>query len=210
VKYVLSVFGVLLVVFVLINLVWRYASRRWQLPCPSLLGWMLEGSFVDWWAGTEKTLDRMQIAPGQTVLEIGPGPGRLLIPAARRVLPGGRVIGIDIQPKMIARLTAKAERSGVTNMTAQVGDATRLQLPDSSVDLAYLCTVLGEVPDRAAALAECYRVVRPGGSLAITEIMGDPHYQSRSKVGQLALAAGFEPAGVEGGRWMYTATFRKR
>jgi len=52
-------------------------------------------------------------------------------------------------------------------------------------------------------------VLKRGGALSITEIIGDPHYQSRSKVDALARAAGFEPVGVEGGFRIYTATFRK-
>ncbi len=199
----------LVAVFVLFNVVWRFASRYRALPCPSLLGWMLEGSLVDWWAGTDKTIERMRLEPGQTVLEVGPGPGRLIIPASFRVLPGGRTIGIDLQRKMIERLKQRAAKAGVTNLTALIGDATDLKLPSASVDVAYLCTVLGEVPNREAALAECFRVLKPGGRLSITEIMGDPHYQSRAKVRALAAAAGFQPESLEGGRWMFTANFRK-
>ena len=142
-------------------------------------------------------------------LEIGPGPGRLLIPAAWRILPQGRAIGVDIQHKMIARLKARAQQGGVTNLTALVGDATALKLPDESVDVAYLCTVLGEIPDRAAALSECYRVLKRGGTLSITEILGDPHYQSRGNVGRLAEQAGFKLTVIEGGWRSYTASFRK-
>ncbi|REK10539.1 MAG: methyltransferase domain-containing protein [Planctomycetota bacterium] len=205
----LWIVGGLLLAFFAFFFAWRVASNYFTLPCPSGLGWMLEGSLVDWWAGTEKTLDRMQIAPGQTILEIGPGPGRLLVPASFRVLPGGRAIGIDIQPKMIAKVEARAKREGVTNLTTMVGDATKLELADASVDLVYLCTVLGEIPDRTAAVRECFRVLKPGGWLSITEIMGDPHYQSRGKVQHLAEEAGFALERIDGGTWMFTANFAK-
>jgi ubiquinone/menaquinone biosynthesis C-methylase UbiE len=94
-------------------------------------------------------------------------------------------------------------------MTAMQGNATRLELPDNSVDLAYLSTVLGEIPDRAAALAECFRVVKPGGTLCITEIIGDPHYQSRTKVREICEQAGFAFEEIEGGWRIFTASFRK-
>jgi ubiquinone/menaquinone biosynthesis C-methylase UbiE len=164
---------------------------------------------ADFFAGTEKTLERMRLAPGQTILEVGPGPGRLLIPASFRILPGGKAIGIDLQPKMLARLEARAKQAGTTNLTAMQGDATKLELPSNSIDLAYLCTVLGEIPDRAAALAECFRVVKPGGTLCITEIIGDPHYQSRTKVRELCEQAGFALEEIEGGWRIFTASFRK-
>jgi len=198
-----------LVAVVLASLAWRVASRHWSLPCPSLLAWSFEGSVADWVSGTQRTLDRMELTPGQTILEVGPGPGRLLIPAAGRILPGGKAIGIDMQPKMIDRLNVRAKEAGVTNLTAQVGDATRLELADAMFDVVFLCTVVGEIPDRAAALAECFRVLKPGGMLAITEMFGDPHYQSRSKLQQLTAAAGFVPAGVEGNAMNFTARFRK-
>src|SRR4051812_47720393 len=86
---------------ILISFGWRWASRIWSLPCPSLIGWVLETPFNDRITGTEKTLERIGLQPRLRVLEIGPGPGRLLIPAARRVLPGGTVVSVDIQSRMI-------------------------------------------------------------------------------------------------------------
>jgi len=55
---------------------WRWASRRWSLPCPSLLTWTLDSSLVVQSPLTLKTLDRIGFRPGEKVLEIGPGPGR--------------------------------------------------------------------------------------------------------------------------------------
>jgi len=133
----------------------------------------------------------------------------LLIPVAQRVLPGGEAVGIDIQPGMIERLKTRADKAGVKNLTAILGDATQPHVPEQSFDLVFLCTVLGEIPDRATALSQCYRALKPGGLLSITEVAGDPHYQRRSIVQHLAESAGFQFHSREGRWWFYTATFKK-
>ena len=188
---------------------WRWASRKWSLPCPSLLAWSLDNSRVHRSPLTLKTLERIGFRAGQRVLEIGPGPGRLLIPAAKRVLPGGEVVGIDIQPKMVERLRRNAEKAGLTNLTVILGDATQPHVPKATFDLAFLCTTLGEIPDRAAARAQCHRTLKPGGRLSITEVILDPHYQSQSTVRRLAEGVGFCFESIEGGWWFYTANFVK-
>jgi ubiquinone/menaquinone biosynthesis C-methylase UbiE len=195
--------------FIAFNLGWRWASRKWSLPCPSLLAWSLDNFLVQRSPLTLKTLDRIGFHPGDKVLEIGPGPGRLLIPAAQRVLPGGEVLGIDIQPKMIERLKRNAERARLTNLTTILGDATQPHVPEESFDLVFLCTTLGEIPDRSVALAQCCRALKPGGRLSITEVMMDPHYQSQSTVRQLAEGARLRFVSIHGGWWFYTATFVK-
>ena len=193
--------------FVAVNLGWRWASRMWSLPCPSVTAWMVDNPIAQ--RRTRTTLGRLGLQPRQRILEIGPGPGRLLIPAAQRVLPGGEAVGIDIQAGMIDRLKLKAAKVGLTNVTAILGDAAQSHVPPGSFDLVFLCTALGEIPDRAAALAQCFQALKPGGVLSITEIFGDPHYQRRSVVKRLAEAAGFQPRLVQGGWWMYTANFMK-
>src|ERR1700674_937497 len=95
---------------------WRYASRWWSLPCPTVLSWAVDGRVVDKVAGTQITLDRMGLRPGMTVVEIGPGPGRLLIPAARRVQPGGRAVGVELQQGMLDKLRRKLARDDPGNI----------------------------------------------------------------------------------------------
>ena len=188
---------------------WRWASRVWSLPCPSLVGWTLESPFYYRITGTEKTLGRIGLKSGQRVLEIGPGPGRLLIPAAKRVLPGGEVVGIDIQPGMVERLQERARNANITNLTAILGDATQPIVSESSFDVVFLVTTLGEIPDRAGAIAQCFRALKSGGILSISEMLPDPHYQSKTTVKRLAQAAGFRLQSVEGGIWLFTANFVK-
>jgi SAM-dependent methyltransferase len=205
-------FWILAVVVILLvgqHFVWRYASRRWSLPCPTLLAWMVDGPVADMFSGTQTTLDRMGLRPGMIVVEIGPGPGRLLLPAARRVLPGGKAIGVELQQGMLDNLRRKLTRDDPGNVELIHADATRRVLPDAAADLVYLCTVLGEIPDRETALANCFGALRPGGRLSITEIVGDPHYQSRAKVRSLAEQVGFEPEEVSGNWRMFTANFCK-
>ncbi len=192
-----------------VSLAWRWASRRRMLPCPTWLAWSLEGGLADWMAGTQRTLERLELRPGIRILEIGPGPGRLLVPAAKRILPGGEAVGLDVQPGMLARLEARAKREGVTNLRTVLGDAAQPHVPPESFDLVYLCTVLGEIPDRAAALRQCYAALRSGGVLSITEILPDPHYQSRGTVRRLCEAAGFRLLAVHGTWRMFTANFQR-
>ena len=73
----------------------------------------------------------------------------------------------------------------------------------------FLCAALGEIPDRAAAIAQCYRALRIQGVLSITEMFGDPHYQPRSVVRRLAEEAGFRFQSVRGRWWLFTALFIK-
>jgi len=200
---------VAVIAVLLFTLGWRWASRVWSLPCPALLAWSLETPLADRIAGTAKTLQRIGLRPGQKVLEIGPGPGRLLIRAAQLVLPGGEAVGIDIQPGMIERLEQRAKLANVANLKAILGDASQAIVPEASFDVVFLAMMLGEVPDRAAVLAQCFRALKPGGTLSVTESITDPHYQSRSKVQRLAEAAGFRLQGIQGGWRLFTANFLK-
>jgi ubiquinone/menaquinone biosynthesis C-methylase UbiE len=209
-SYVPSLITVAIVLALLyagMNLGWRWASRRFLLPCPSWLSWSLEGGFVDWWTATQRTLDRIGMAPGDHILEVGPGPGRLLIPAAARVRPRGAAVGLDVQPGMIERLQQRGAE--VENLSVQVGNAESMPFAAESFDIVYMAMVLGEIPHREQAIAECFRVLKPGGRLSITEMAVDPHFQSRATVTRLAKTAGFAEPRIIGRPWSFTGNFRK-
>ncbi len=206
---VIVIIGLILLAIAMANLWWRWASGRRSLPCPTAFAWLLENPLMSGLIGTQLTLQRLALRPGQRVLEIGPGPGRLLIPAARRVLPGGRVVGLDIQPGMARRLVGRAAQAGLSNLHPVVGDARRLGLAPECFDLVFLCTVLGEFPERHVALGECWRVLKPGGVLSVSEIFPDPHFQSRRAVRRVAEAAGFRLQSIEGSWHFFTARFVK-
>lgn len=190
--------------------VWRLASRRQSLPCPVWLRWLVE--LDNPFTKTNRAayiVETLELAPGMTALDAGCGPGRLTIPLARQVGAAGRVVAVDIQPGMLARAKLKAEAAGLANVefrVAALGDGT---LPAQHFDRAVLVTVLGEIPDRAAALAELFHALKPGGVLAIVEVIFDPHFQSRRTVAALAGSAGFKERAFFGHQLAYVAHFEK-
>jgi SAM-dependent methyltransferase len=185
---------------VAIGLVWRWAS--W--PCPAWLVPLLENPYFEAVAGAQTLLDRAGVRPGMSVLDAGCGPGRVTLPAATRVGPSGRVVALDIQERMLHRLGDRVRGKGLTNVElvhAGLGDG---KLPADEFDVVLLVTVLGEVPEKLAALREIHRSLRPGGLLSITEVLPDPHYQAVSRVRALVGDAGFRELSIFRGWLSYT------
>lgn len=143
------------------------------------------------------------------VLDVGCGPGRLSVPAAQMVGPSGEVIAIDIQPGMLGRAKAKADKTNVHNIQFRQIAAGSGTLERNLYDRALLVTVLGEIPDREAALKEIFRSLKPGGLLSVTEIIFDPHYQGRKKILKLAGIAGFKEKHYFGNSLQFTYLFEK-
>jgi SAM-dependent methyltransferase len=207
--YLIWVAIAVVTILVAVSFAWRYASRRWSLPCPTIFAGAVDGRMANRLSATTATLDRMGLRPGMTVVEIGPGPGRLLVPAARRVLPGGKAIGVELQQGMLDKLRRKLAVDDPGNVELICGDATQRLLQPQGADVVYLCTVLGEIPDRRTALQHCFDALRPGGRLSITEIIMDPHYQTVAKVRALVAELGFEFEDISSNWRMYTANFRR-
>jgi len=187
------------------GLVWRWAG--W--PCPAWLVPLLENPYFEAVAGAESLLERAGVRPGMRVLDAGCGPGRLTLPAARRLGASGSVVAVDLQPAMLAKLAERVAAQGLANVElveAGLGDG---KLPAEAFDVAFLVTVLGEIGDKQAALREIHRSLRPGGLLSVTEVLPDPHYQRLARVRALGAAAGFRETGLLRGWLSYTLNLGK-
>lgn len=115
-----------------------------------------------------ETVSRLSLAAGHTVLDLCCGAGASAIPAARATGPAGRVLGIDVAEPLLEMARGKAAREGLANVEFRYGDATRTDLPDGSFDAVICVFGVFFAQDMAGFIAEMWRLVRPGGILAVT------------------------------------------
>jgi ubiquinone/menaquinone biosynthesis C-methylase UbiE len=128
--------------------------------------------------------------PGERLLELGVGTGYYSCELAEWIAPKGTLELFDLQQKFLDHTMQAAEARGLTNLVPTQGDATQLPYEDASIDGVILTAVLGEIPDRAAALQEIRRVLKPNGRLVVGELFGDPHFTSRGSLQRLGAEAG--------------------
>ncbi|HEX9934006.1 MAG TPA: methyltransferase domain-containing protein [bacterium] len=207
---------ILVLVFVLFGLIltalfaWRLASRRCSLPCPARLFWLLDNPFAMGLSSrTKAAIRHLDLKPGMNVLDLGCGPGRLTIPVAEKVGPRGEVVAIDVQAGMLRRARERTEAAGLNNVRFIQAGAGKGKVERGRFDRALLITVLGEILNREAALKEIYGALKPGGFLSVSEVVGDPHFQRRGKVRELAGKIGFKEKACFGNWFAFTLNLEK-
>jgi SAM-dependent methyltransferase len=126
---------------------------------------------IESFAGTGNPFSLGELRPGERVVDLGSGAGIDSLIAAKKVGPEGRVIGVDMTPAMLEKARQAAEEAGLSNVEFREGYAEELPVEDGWADVVISNGALNLMPDKAAALEEVARVLKPGGRLQIGDIL---------------------------------------
>jgi len=128
------------------------------------------------------------VQPGETVVDLGSGGGIDCFLAATDVGPTGRVIGVDMTTAMVDKARKNAERIHIGNVEFRLGEIERLPLADRSADVIVSNCVINLSPDKPAVFREAFRILRPGGRVAISDIVASSPLPEAIRNDRAALA----------------------
>lgn len=194
---------------VILHTLLRLIRYFYKFPMPEVLADAIDNPIRRRIQPPREMPHRHGVKPGMTVLEVGPGNGRYTVETARTVGPTGNVIAIDIEPKMIERVSRRAQSEGIANLEAKTANVYELPFRDAAFDAICMIAVISEIPYPQRALGEFYRVLKAAGTLAFSELLTDPDYPLARTVIQKARAARFRLKNRLGNFFAYTLVFEK-
>jgi ubiquinone/menaquinone biosynthesis C-methylase UbiE len=194
---------------VVLHTIVRVIRYFYKFPMPEFLANLIDNPLRRKFQPPTDMPIRHGIQPGMTVLEVGPGNGRYTVETARQVGSTGRIIAIDIEPKMVERALHRAHAAGITNLEARVADVYDLPFADGMFDAIYMITVISEIPQPERAMHEFQRVLSAAGTLAFSELFTDPDYPRAQTLIRMAHKAGFRLKKKLGSFFSYTLVFEK-
>ncbi len=130
---------------------------------------VFDGPERDGWQKPQEIVKRLALAPGMTVADVGAGTGYLMPHLAAAVGDKGRVIAVDIEPKMVEHLTARAKKANLSQVTAQLGLPSDPKLASASVDKIIFLDTWHHVPSRIAYAEKLLTALKPGGAVYIVD-----------------------------------------
>ena len=175
---------------------------------PHQFAWLLHLPLRRLIVSPKRLVDQLPLQEHSRVLEVGPGSGYFSTELARR-LPSGVLCLLDLQPQMLVKARRRLTSQGYRHVQYVAADAAALPFPDAQFDVALLVCVLGEVSRQDDGIASLARVLTPVGTLAVRESVPDPDRIEFNTLEALVRRHGFQLAARHGGRFSYTALFRR-